>query len=55
MLRQDLRRLTVTTAGEGFTDLTVSLQGEVTASGLQRGLLQLVVLHTSCRLKITFA
>jgi len=52
MLRQDLRRLTVTTAGEGFTDLTVSLQGEVTASGLQRGLLQLVVLHTSCSLTI---
>jgi len=52
MLRQDLRRLTVTTAGEGFTDLTVSLQGELTASGLQRGLLQLVVLHTSCSLTI---
>ena len=52
MLRQDLRRLTVTTAGEGFTDLTASLQAEVTASGLQRGLLQLVVLHTSCSLTI---
>ena len=52
MLRQDLRRLTVTTAGEGFTDLTASLQAEVTASGLQRGLMQLVVLHTSCSLTI---
>ena len=52
MLRQDLRRLTVSTAGEGFTDLTASLQAEVTASGLQRGLLQLVVLHTSCSLTI---
>ena len=52
MLRQDLRRLTVTTAGEGFTDLTASLQAEVRASGLQRGLLQLVVLHTSCSLTI---
>ena len=52
MLRQDLHRLTVTTAGEGFTDLTASLQAEVTASGLQRGLMQLVVLHTSCSLTI---
>ena len=52
MLRQDLRRLTVTTAGEGFTDLTASLQSEVTASGLQRGLLHLVALHTSCSLTI---
>ena len=52
MLRQDLRRLTVTTAGEGFTDLTASLQAEETASGLQRGLMQLVVLHTSCSLTI---
>jgi len=52
MLRQDLRRLTVTTAGEGFTNLTSSLQAELTASGLQRGLLQLVVLHTSCSLTI---
>ena len=52
MLRQDLRRLTVTTRGEGFTDLTATLQAELAASGLQRGLLQLVVLHTSCSLTV---
>ncbi|MEY4772270.1 secondary thiamine-phosphate synthase enzyme YjbQ [Vulcanococcus sp.] len=50
MLRQDLRRLAVTTDGEGFTNLTALLQAELRASGLQRGLLQLVVLHTSCSL-----
>lgn len=50
MLRQDLRRLAVTTDGEGFTNLTGLLQAELRASGLQRGLLQLVVLHTSCSL-----
>jgi secondary thiamine-phosphate synthase enzyme len=50
MLRQDLRRLAVTTDGEGFTNLTALLQAELRASGLQRGLLRLVVLHTSCSL-----
>jgi secondary thiamine-phosphate synthase enzyme len=50
MLRQDLRRLAVTTDGEGFTNLTALLQAELRASGLQRDLLQLVVLHTSCSL-----
>jgi len=52
MLRQDLRRLAVTTDGEGFTNLTSLLQAELRASGLQRGLLQLVVLHTSCSLTV---
>jgi len=52
MLRQDLRRLAVTTDGEGFTNLTGLLQAELRASGLQRGLLQLVVLHTSCSLTV---
>ena len=52
MLRQDLRRLAVTTDGEGFTNLTALLQAELRASGLQRGLLQLVVLHTSCSLTV---
>ena len=35
MLRQDLRRLAVTTSGEGCTDLTASLNREIAASGLQ--------------------
>jgi secondary thiamine-phosphate synthase enzyme len=52
MLRQDLRRLTVTTRGEGFTDLTGMLQHELDSSGLRQGLLQLVALHTSCSLTI---
>ena len=52
MLRQDLRRLTVATSGEGFTDLTGLLQRELSSSGLRQGLLQLVALHTSCSLTI---
>lgn len=52
MLRQELRRLEVTTQGEGFTNLTAALAAELSASGLQRGLLQLVALHTSCSLTV---
>jgi secondary thiamine-phosphate synthase enzyme len=52
MLRQDLRRLAVTTSGEGFTDLTLALDREIAASGLRRGIAQLVALHTSCSLTI---
>jgi len=52
MLRQHLCRLTVTTSGEGFTDLTGMLQHELSSSGLRQGLLQLVALHTSCSLTI---
>ena len=52
MLRQELRRLEVTTQGEGFINLTATLTAELSASGLQRGLLQLVALHTSCSLTI---
>ncbi|MFM7549329.1 MAG: secondary thiamine-phosphate synthase enzyme YjbQ [Cyanobacteriota bacterium] len=52
MLRQDLRGLAVRTSGEGFTDLTAALNQELAASGLTRGLAQLVVLHTSCSLTV---
>jgi secondary thiamine-phosphate synthase enzyme len=52
MLRQDLRRLVVTSGGEGFTDLTAALNQEIAASGLQRGVLQLVALHTCCSLTV---
>lgn len=52
MLAQDLRRLVVSTGGEGFTDLTARINGEIAASGLQRGIVQLVALHTSCSLTI---
>ena len=51
-LQQDLRRLALRTSGEGFTDLTSAINGEISASGLQRGLLQLVCLHTSCSLTV---
>ncbi len=52
MLRQDLRRLALTTSGEGFTDLTASLNREIGASGLRRGVAYLVALHTSCSLTV---
>ena len=52
MLRQDLRRLMVTTSGEGFTDLTAALNQQIAASGLRRGMAHLVALHTSCSLPI---
>jgi thiamine phosphate synthase YjbQ (UPF0047 family) len=54
MLRQHLCRLTVTTRGEGFTDLTGMLQHELSSSGLRQGLLQLVALHTTCRQMVRF-
>ena len=52
MLQQDLRRLTLQTSGEGFTDLTAALNREIAASGLQRGVATLVALHTSCSLTV---
>jgi secondary thiamine-phosphate synthase enzyme len=51
-MKQLLTRLTVTTDGEGFTDLTAHLQQQINSSGLQCGLLQLVCLHTSCSLTV---
>ena len=52
MLHQDLRRLSLATSGEGFTDLTAALNREIAASGRQRGMAHLLVLHTSCSLTI---
>ena len=52
MLHQDLRRLALQTSGEGFTDLTAALNREIAASGMQRGVATLVVLHTSCSLTV---
>jgi secondary thiamine-phosphate synthase enzyme len=51
-MRQQLNTLEVSTVGEGFTDLTAALQRQLNASGLRRGVLHLVVLHTSCSLTI---
>lgn len=52
MLRQHLTRLQLQTSGEGFTDLTASLDREITTSGLRRGVAILSCLHTSCSLTI---
>ena len=51
-MQQHLTRLAVQTSGEGFTDLTAALNREIQASGLQQGIAQLVVLHTSCSLTV---
>ncbi|MCT0226220.1 secondary thiamine-phosphate synthase enzyme YjbQ [Synechococcus sp. CS-1328] len=52
VLRQSLHRLSVTTCGDGFTDLTANLQHTIASSGLRTGLVTLVALHTSCSLTI---
>ncbi|MEB3264503.1 MAG: secondary thiamine-phosphate synthase enzyme YjbQ [Synechococcus sp.] len=52
MLRQSLLRLPVATPGEGFTNLTATLNREIAASGLQCGVATLVALHTSCSLTV---
>ncbi|CAK6695584.1 MULTISPECIES: secondary thiamine-phosphate synthase enzyme YjbQ [unclassified Synechococcus] len=52
VLRQSLHRLSVTTCGDGFTDLTAELQLRIASSGLHSGLATLVALHTSCSLTI---
>jgi thiamine phosphate synthase YjbQ (UPF0047 family) len=48
VLRQHLQRLSLRTRGEGFTNITAALNGEIAASGLRQGLATLVCLHTSC-------
>jgi secondary thiamine-phosphate synthase enzyme len=52
MLHQQLHRLEISTAGEGFTDLTLLIEGTISRSGLGQGIVQLVALHTSCSLTI---
>ena len=52
MLRQSLHSLSLQTSGEGFTDLTMALNREISASGLKNGLATLASLHTSCSLTI---
>jgi secondary thiamine-phosphate synthase enzyme len=52
MLSQQLRQVEVTTAPEGFTDLTATLNREIAASGMDLGVATLVCLHTSCSLTI---
>ncbi len=52
MLHQQLHRLEISTAGEGFTDLTPLIERTISRSGLGQGIVQLMVLHTSCSLTI---
>jgi secondary thiamine-phosphate synthase enzyme len=52
VLRQHLQRLSLGTRGEGFTNITAALNGEIAASGLRQGVATLVCLHTSCSLTI---
>jgi len=52
MLQQVLRHLEVKTNGEGFTNITATLNREIGASGLSTGLAVLSCQHTSCSLTI---
>ena len=52
MLQQSLRHLSLATNGEGFTDITAALNGEIAASGLRTGVAVIACLHTSCSLTI---
>ena len=52
MLRQSLSELSFQTSGEGFTDITPSLQAEITKSGMDTGLCAIMAKHTSCSLTI---
>lgn len=52
MLRQSLHPLSLTTSGEGFTDITAALNREIAASGLDSGIAVIASLHTSCSLTI---
>lgn len=52
MLRQSLHQLSLTTSGEGFTDITAALNREIAASGLDTGLAVIACLHTSASLTV---
>ena len=51
-MRQRFGIVSFTTTGEGFTNITASINAEIRASGLNQGLCVLVVQHTSCSLTI---
>ena len=52
MLQQHLRQLTLSSGGEGFTDITTALNREIAASGLHTGIAVITCLHTSCSLTV---
>jgi len=51
-MRQRLDRLTVSTGGRRFTDITVEVRKFITGAGVQTGLLTLFIQHTSASLLI---
>ncbi|KZR74893.1 secondary thiamine-phosphate synthase enzyme YjbQ [Prochlorococcus marinus] len=51
-LQQALHQLEIVTTGEGFTDLTAQLNHWIASSRINRGVLHLTALHTSCSLTI---
>ena len=52
MLQQHLRQLTLSSGGEGFTNITTALNREIAASGLDTGIAVIACLHTSCSLTV---
>ncbi len=51
-LEQVMHQLEIITSGEGFHDLTKLINNWIKASRIQRGVLNLTALHTSCSLTI---
>jgi secondary thiamine-phosphate synthase enzyme len=51
-LRQSFRRLSLITSGAGFTDITIALNQEISASGLDTGIAVIACLHTSASLTV---
>lgn len=51
-MRQSLSELSFQTDGEGFTDITAAINAEIARSGMQQGICQIYVKHTSCSLTV---
>ena len=51
-LEQRIKRLEITTKGEGFTDITTNINSWIEDSEVSRGLVNITSLHTSCSLTI---
>jgi len=51
-MRQSLCELSFQTPGEGFTNITAAINAEIAKSGMQQGICQIYVKHTSCSLTV---
>jgi secondary thiamine-phosphate synthase enzyme len=51
-LHQSLLELSLHTSGEGFTDITAAINGEIARSGMETGMCLIVAQHTSCSLTV---